>query len=134
MLVALSATPPHALADENTPPATDEFPPALVHWAPLPANPVFTAEGPGHWDVKIRERGSILHEGDTYHLWFTGYDGTRAGIKLLGYATSSDGLHWTRWPSNPLVPDHWVEDMMVVHRGDTYFMFCEGRPRVTPSC
>jgi predicted GH43/DUF377 family glycosyl hydrolase len=102
------------------------FPSELVEWTPCVENPVFTAEGPGHWDVKIRERGWILREGGIHHLWFTGYDGTRDGIKLLGYATSCDGINWTRSPKNPLRPDHWVEDMMVVKRGDTYYMFAEG--------
>src|SRR5829696_7898516 len=35
----------------------NDFPPELVNWRPSPGNPIFTAEGPGHWDVKIRERG-----------------------------------------------------------------------------
>ena len=76
----------------------DEFPAELTRFEPGPANPIFTAEGPGHWDVKMRERGWILREGATYSLWFTGYDGTREGLKMLGYATSSDGIHWTRDP------------------------------------
>src|SRR4029077_16638910 len=55
--------------------ATRDFPPELVNWKAYPENPIFTAEGPGHWDVKIRERGWILREGDAWQLWFTGYDG-----------------------------------------------------------
>lgn len=102
-----------------------DFPPELVNWIPWSANPIFTAEGPGHWDVKIRERGWILHDGDAWQLWFTGYDGTRAGIKLLGYATSHDGVHWTRSPKNPVYREHWVEDMSVVHQGEMYYMFAE---------
>jgi hypothetical protein len=101
-----------------------DFPPELVNWKAWPGNPIFTAEGPGHWDVKIRERGWILHN-NAWKLWFTGYDGTRAGIKMLGYATSIDGVHWTRSPKNPVYREHWVEDMSVVHNGDTYFMFAE---------
>ncbi|HVT26500.1 MAG TPA: hypothetical protein VHE81_00645 [Lacipirellulaceae bacterium] len=103
-----------------------EFPPELVNWSASPGNPVFTAEGAGHWDVKIRERGWILRDGDTYRLWFTGYDGTREGIKLPGYATSHDGIHWKQWAKNPIYRDHWVEDMSVVRRGGTYYMFAEG--------
>lgn len=118
--------PPPVAATKPAASATAAFPAQLIHWVPGANNPVFTAEGPGHWDVKIRERGWILREGDTWHLWYTGYDGTRAGIKLLGYATSPDGLRWTRSPKNPLVRDHWVEDMMVVKQGETYFMFSEG--------
>lgn len=107
-------------------PAASDFPAELVNFAPAPQNPVFTAQGPGHWDVKIRERGWILQEGAAWHLWYTGYDGTREGMRLLGYATSSDGLKWTPHPENPIYRDHWVEDMMVVKNGDTYYMFAEG--------
>lgn len=103
-----------------------DFPAELVDFAAAPQNPVFIAQGPGHWDVKIRERGWILHEGDAWHMWYTGYDGTREGIRLLGYATSTDGLKWTPHPGNPLDREHWIEDMMVVKRGDTYYMFAEG--------
>jgi hypothetical protein len=115
-----------ALVGAKAEPKSTEFPPELVHWSPIASNPVFTPEGPGHWDVKIRERGWILHEGDIYRLWFTGYDGTRPGIKLLGYATSRDGVTWERSPKNPIYRDHWVEDMCVVHSGETYYMFAEG--------
>lgn len=104
-----------------------EFPRELVAWVPRPGNPVFTAEGTGHWDVKIRERGWILRERDAYRLWYTGYDGTHDGIRLLGTATSPDGLHWTPSPKNPLVPDHWIEDMTVVTFNDIYYMFAEGK-------
>lgn len=102
------------------------FPDELVKWQPRNGNPVFQSEGSGSWDVKIRERGWILHDGREFRLWFTGYDGTRDGIKLLGYATSSDGLKWQRSPTNPLVRNHWVEDMCVVRHGGMYYMFAEG--------
>jgi beta-1,2-mannobiose phosphorylase / 1,2-beta-oligomannan phosphorylase len=107
------------------PAAEAEFPAELVQWAPCAGNPVFTAQGPGHWDAKIRERGWILRDGDTYRLWYTGYDGTREGIKQLGYATSPDGRNWTPWPTNPLCREHWIEDMTVVKQGDRYYMFAE---------
>jgi sucrose-6-phosphate hydrolase SacC (GH32 family) len=116
-----------ALVARNVTAADELFPSELVDFAPAARNPVFTAEGPGHWDVKIRERGWILREEDGYHLWFTGYDGPREGIKLLGYATSPDGLKWTRHTDNPVYRDGWVEDMMVVKQADTYYMFAEGR-------
>lgn len=107
--------------------AQDAFPPELVKFTPYAHNPIFTAAGPGTWEVKIRERGWILREGNLWRMWYTGYDGTRDGQKKLGYAISSDGLHWQRHPSNPIYDKHWVEDMMVVHHGDTYYMFAEGQ-------
>ncbi len=104
-----------------------DFPPELVEFEPYADNPIFSGAGPGHWDVKIRERGWIRREADGYSMWYTGYSGDKAAIKLLGYATSADGLHWTRYAGNPLLPDHWVEDMMVARQGPTYYMVAEGR-------
>ena len=108
---------PQATDSADAPQAASErpeFPPELVEFVPYPENPIFTGRGPGHWDAKIRERGWIEHDGDVWHLWYTGYDGTREGMKMLGYATSPDGLHWTRHSDEPIYRDHWVEDMMVV--------------------
>src|SRR5688572_4100379 len=104
----------------------DEFPREIVSFERSTTGPVFTGSGPGHWDAAIRERGWILVEAGAYHLWYTGYDGAREGQKKLGYATSQDGLHWTRHPENPIYSDGWTEDMMVVKQGDTYYMFAEG--------
>lgn len=106
--------------------ADDRFPPELVKFEALDQNPVFTASGEGHWDRQIRERGWILREADGYHLWYTGYDGSARGLRMLGYATSPDGFKWTRHAANPLDRSHWIEDMMVVKRGETYYMFAEG--------
>jgi beta-1,2-mannobiose phosphorylase / 1,2-beta-oligomannan phosphorylase len=126
MLGSVATAEPQSEVKQKRSSQAAEFPPELVHWSPRSVNPIFTAQGAGHWDVKIRERGWILHEGDLYRLWFTGYDGTRQGSKLLGYATSPDGIHWARSKKNPIFRDHWVEDVCVVHRGDTYYMFAEG--------
>jgi predicted GH43/DUF377 family glycosyl hydrolase len=108
------------------PAATATFPPELIEFTPYAQNPIFTAEGPEHWDVKIRERGWLLRDGALWHLWFTGYDGTREGIKLLGHATSRDGLAWKRDAKKPVYSEHWVEDVMVVKHEGTFYMFAEG--------
>ncbi len=105
--------------------AGEKFPAELVRFTPASKNPVFMPQ-PGQWDAKIRERGWILKEGDLWKLWYTGYDGSKEGIRRLGYATSKDGIHWTRHPANPLVKDLWIEDMMVVHHRGQYWMFAEG--------
>ena len=80
----------------------DVFPPELVDFVPHGKNPVFTARGKGHWDASIRERGWILRDRDTYRMWFTGYDGTPRGLKMLGYATSRDGVTWVRHQAKSL--------------------------------
>jgi sucrose-6-phosphate hydrolase SacC (GH32 family) len=104
----------------------DDFPSDLVRWRPSPEAPVFRGEGSDAWDKKIRERGWILRDGDTYHLWYTGYNDAKAKEKLLGHATSKDGVNWTRDPANPLLPGDWVEDVCVVKADDGYWIFAEG--------
>jgi sucrose-6-phosphate hydrolase SacC (GH32 family) len=100
----------------------------LVRWRPIPENPVFNGTGRDTWDRKIRERGYILAGDDgSYDLWYTGYAGDRPATMSLGHATSSDGIHWTRDPGNPIFADSWVEDMCVVHRDGAYIMVAEGK-------
>jgi len=111
---------------QSKPPATEKFPPELVKFVQVGKGPVFTAEK-GKWDGMIRERGWVLREGGVWKLWYTGYDGTKDGLRMLGYATSPDGLKWTRSQRNPLYRKHWVEDMMVVKDGGKYYMFAEGK-------
>lgn len=129
LLLALAASRPVQLVGvEPASRVADEFPPELVRFRPFAANPIFTAEGAGHWDRKIRERGWILRCGATWHMWYTGYDDPAQGegTRLLGHATSSDGLHWTPDPANPLLKDLWVEDMTVSAHEGQFFMFAEG--------
>jgi WD40 repeat protein len=107
--------------------ALEKFPPELVRFVPYKENPIFTAAPKGSWDSKIRERGWIIREDGLYKLYYTGYDGTKDGLRMLGLATSKDGIHWTRHPRNPLYRAHWVEDMMVVKHEGKYYMFAEGK-------
>lgn len=104
-----------------------EFPPELVEFGPASEKPLFSGTDSQHWDKLIRERGWILREEDRWHLWYTGYNEELTKDRYLGYATSPDGLNWTRWSGNPLTKEGWVEDMCVVKQGDTYYMFAEGR-------
>jgi hypothetical protein len=59
----------------------DKFPPELVRFSPYRGDPVFKA-AKGQWDARIRERGWILREDGLYKLWYTGYDGTKDGLRM----------------------------------------------------
>jgi sucrose-6-phosphate hydrolase SacC (GH32 family) len=107
--------------------AGDEFPAKLTHFLPYEKNPVFRGAGDDAWDAKIRERGWIIRDGDAWRMWYTGYDASANPQLMLGYATSADGLTWMRHPGNPIYREHWVEDMMIVKHGETYYMFAEGK-------
>lgn len=104
------------------------FPDELVAFAPYKNNPLFSGTGKNTWDEKIRERGYILKEADGYHLWYTGYrEESKDDHMCLGYATSPDGIHWTRYQDKPIFRESWVEDMMVIKHDSIYYMFAEGR-------
>ena len=107
---------------------TGLFPPELVKFKPYSGNPIFGGSDSNTWDTRIRERGYILKEADGYHMWYTGYteNGPEDTLKL-GYATSADGLSWTRYQGNPVFDQSWTEDMMVIKVDSTYYMFAEGR-------
>ncbi|MCC6142832.1 MAG: glycosylase, partial [Candidatus Hydrogenedentes bacterium] len=71
--------------------------------------------------------GWILRDGDGYHLWYTGYNPDDGGEMRLGYATSADGIRWSRHGEKPIYDVGWIEDVMVVAVGDSYYMFAEGQ-------
>lgn len=116
-------------ASERTP--TDEisgnsFPFGLVNFTPYKGNPVFTGTGQDTWDKKIRERGYILYDEGQYKMWYTGFNYDRSKQMMLGYATSPDGIHWTRYSDEPIYKDRWTEDMHVSKIDGTYYMYAEG--------
>jgi sucrose-6-phosphate hydrolase SacC (GH32 family) len=93
---------------------------------PVQTTPIFEAAS-GQWDAKIRERGWVMKDGDVWKMWYTGYDPDKQPLTMkLGYATSKDGITWTRHPQNPIISDFWVEDIMVVRDNQRYLMFAEG--------
>jgi predicted GH43/DUF377 family glycosyl hydrolase len=102
------------------------FPAELTTFSTYEGNPLFAGTGQDTWDHQIRERGYILREEDGYHLWYTGYNTARGSQMSLGYATSTDGIVWTRYGDRPIFDRTWTEDMMVVKHDGTYYMFAEG--------
>jgi sucrose-6-phosphate hydrolase SacC (GH32 family) len=104
----------------------EKFAGSMVKFTPYKANPVFQGTGKDTWDKHIRERGYILVEDGIYKMWYTGYT-EDSEPKYLGYATSDDGIHWTRYSDKPIFSEKWTEDMFVIKEGGTYYMYAEGK-------
>ena len=124
MAIACTKPTPDSTVVQNE---SGSFPSEIVNFVSHKGNPVFKGTGSKTWDENIRERGYILKEEDGYHLWYTGYIEEKETELHLGYATSPDGISWTRYKDNPIFDDNWVEDMTVLKSDSLYYMFAEGR-------
>jgi predicted GH43/DUF377 family glycosyl hydrolase len=74
-----------------------------------PDNPVFDVGKGDAWDNAVVSEAKVVFDGQTYHLWYSGRQrletatGRKKSPMLVGYATSPDGLVWTRHPANPIM-------------------------------
>jgi hypothetical protein len=59
------------------------------------------AHGPSGWDDTYTTFSTVLNIGGTYYMWYSG--GHIESNEGIGYATSSDGLSWTKYTGNPIL-------------------------------
>jgi uncharacterized repeat protein (TIGR01451 family) len=98
-------------------------------WTKHAGNPVLVP-GPG-WDATYVREATVVHLGATYHMW---YAGTSTWPDYsIGYATSPDGIAWTKNAANPVLTplpgsfdDTTVYAPQVVHYGGTFHMWYSG--------
>jgi predicted GH43/DUF377 family glycosyl hydrolase len=70
---------------------------------------VLAPSGSASWERDEASPNFILFEAGVYKLWyhgggyFMGGSGTRYGAARVGYATSPDGLSWTKYTGNPVL-------------------------------
>jgi hypothetical protein len=75
-------------------------------WRKHPASPVLETGSEGTWDDAVVNEAKVVHDGETYHMWFAGRKRGPPGLKMpidLGYATSTDGVHWIKHEANPVL-------------------------------
>ena len=60
-------------------------------------DPVLTATEP--WESTAVYEPTVMYEGGMFKMWYSG--GT--GNCYTGYATSPDGVHWTKYAGNPIL-------------------------------
>jgi predicted GH43/DUF377 family glycosyl hydrolase len=65
-----------------------------------PANPVLAAGEKGQWDEAGIERVAVIRLAqEDWRMWYA-CTGQR---RCIGLATSKDGVHWTKYPGNPVL-------------------------------
>jgi hypothetical protein len=70
-----------------------------THWKRYGCNPVLSPGDAADWDNTSVGYCSVVNISDSWHMWYGGGEGTNHGI---GYATSPDGISWTKHPDNPI--------------------------------
>lgn len=86
----------------------------------------------GSWDERVRERMSVVYDSASrqYKAWYCGH--TVAGGEAssdIGYATSPDGVNWTKYAGNPVVSrPQQDQDPCVIKVGNTFWMYIEVTP------
>jgi predicted GH43/DUF377 family glycosyl hydrolase len=72
-----------------------------VNFSPVDENPVLTVGADGEWDdVSIRFPFVLFHE-EMFHMFYTAYSNSETP-QAIGYASSDDGIHWTKHEGNPI--------------------------------
>jgi beta-1,2-mannobiose phosphorylase / 1,2-beta-oligomannan phosphorylase len=103
-----------------------------IAWKRMSAEPVLSPQQP--WEKVAVMCPHVLWDEKTrlFRMWYSG--GEQNEPNAIGYATSPDGLTWTKHESNPIfVPDpanewerHKVTACQVIRRGDWHMMFYIG--------
>lgn len=68
-----------------------------VHWTKYAGNPLMLPGELGEWDEETVAPEAILYLDSTYHMWYCG--GRFLENTAIGYATSTDGIYWTKHTS-----------------------------------
>ncbi len=76
-------------------------------WQVYTNNPILSPGPSGSWDAGALETMTVVKAGNLYHMYYEGWtQGTNDGLGAIqiGHAVSSDGVHWTKDPANPVLP------------------------------
>ena len=108
-----------------------------VNWTKNATNPILTTGSSGSWDDNSVGGVSVLKmEPGSYRMWYSGESSTDRKARI-GYATSPDGVTWTKHPGNPVLSpegsweSHETKVPRVVYENGTFHMFYLGNPGTT---
>ncbi|QDU81816.1 hypothetical protein Pla110_35670 [Polystyrenella longa] len=97
---------------------------------------VIDAGAEGEWDSLSVGRPAVLYDGGLFHLWYDGRKDfplhapvrdvpkVKESRRAVGYAVSRDGIHWKKYPLNPVLENN-VGAIDVVRYGDRLLLTYE---------
>lgn len=100
------------------------------HWTKHPENPIIVPGAPGEWDDDLVASGGVMFYDSMYHMYYSG------NLTGIGYATSPDGIAWTKHENNPVLvrgaagewDDYNISDAFVLKIDTLFHMWYTGRP------
>lgn len=99
-----------------------------ISWQVVSNGPVLTAGQPGSWDDYAVGMGYVLKDNGTYKLYYAGMQDPHTGMRQIGLATSTDGMHWQKY-LNPVLPSDYNQYYLGVHSvliiNNVYYMYYE---------
>jgi len=109
-----------------------------LNWTKQP-EPVMRPGKDDEWDGAGIETATVHFDGIRYHMWYSGHNYGDQVVQGIGYATSDDGIHWKKHPSNPVLdveePGTWDNQWMGVYgvafNGSEYEMWYDGYDKIT---
>ena len=71
-------------------------------WEMHPNNPVLSPGSTGEWDAYTVEFPYVIRENGQYKMWYSSGGSNYIQYKI-GFATSPDGINWTKYANNPIL-------------------------------
>ena len=87
-----------------------------LDWEIYSGNPVLEVGAPGSWDEQEANGPTVLKDGAVYKMWYHGCNLDYSECSI-GYATSNDGVNWTKHTGNPVLeatPGAWDESGLIL--------------------
>jgi len=103
-----------------------------VHWQKYSGNPVLSPSE--RYDSNWMGYPSVIFDSQVYKMWYTGRQIGGGNISYtIDYATSKDGIHWTKYGGNPVVTGEtgkiekyvWAQQPDVLKVDSKYFMLLQ---------
>ena len=95
------------------------------------SDPVLLRGNAGSWDANRAWTARVRATDSGFEAWYAGESQATGNLQVIGYATSADGIAWTKYPGNPVfeAPGTWTNDIFtpsVILDGEQYRMWFSG--------
>lgn len=74
-----------------------------ITWTKQGNNPVMIRGTPSSWEARGVGVAAVIKDGTVFKMWYTGYASTPVTTSKIGFASSANGINWTKNANNPIL-------------------------------